>query len=401
MVVEGHQVEAQAPHARFPDFCLREHCVSDIARIHLGQDADVAKARRVARVLAGVCGLDNRGQIRFATAVSEITRNAFQYGGGGIATFRFQPHGMSTRLAVRVVDQGPGIRNLRDILRGRYESPAGAGMGISGARELVHAFDIQTGGDGTRVDLAINVDGKDIATLAQEAAARLADIPRDNPDNELVEQNRALRDAMAHQQFLAREIHHRTKNNLSVIQSLASLQARLSDDPAVSRAMLVFAGRIQAIAQVHVNFYQSEQATTVDARKHVTDIVKRAMDSHSGRLAVVIDAESCPVDIDTATEIGLALNEILSNAARHAYDGRTVVVVHLSLALVDGRMVITVADDGPGIVDAAASLAASRTLGWRIVQSSAAKLGADLLVDGSAGLKVTMSFEPKLVEAAV
>ena len=104
--------------------------------------------------LRPLSGCDGQDQIRLATAVSEIARNAFQYGGGGTVEFRIdhvQP-GDAGVLVARVSDSGPGIPNAQAVLNGDYVSPTGMGLGIIGARRLVDSFTLassrESGTDG-------------------------------------------------------------------------------------------------------------------------------------------------------------------------------------------------------------------------------------------------------------
>jgi signal transduction histidine kinase len=107
--------------------------------VELSREHDVVLARQRARQLAAEFTLDCLDQTRFATAVSEIARNAHQYAGGGRVEFRID-HGPPAMLLARITDRGPGIARLEDIFDGRYVSPTGLGIGIVGARRLSDLF---------------------------------------------------------------------------------------------------------------------------------------------------------------------------------------------------------------------------------------------------------------------
>src|SRR5207237_4175561 len=87
-------------------------------------------------------GFEAQDQVRLATAVSEIARNAFQYANGG--TIKFYVDGEPQTFLIRVQDQGRGIPHLADILAGRYISKTGMGMGIVGTRRLMDDFEIES-----------------------------------------------------------------------------------------------------------------------------------------------------------------------------------------------------------------------------------------------------------------
>ena len=124
-----------------------------ILSVEIRLEHDVVLARQRARQIAGLLGFEPQDQTRIATAVSEIARNAFQYAGGGRVEFLVQDDTPPVFL-IRVHDQGPGIRNLQEILDGRYRSPTGMGLGIVGVRRLMDSFRIESApGAGTNVVL--------------------------------------------------------------------------------------------------------------------------------------------------------------------------------------------------------------------------------------------------------
>ncbi len=125
-----------------------------LLRIQLRRGEDVALARRRTRQIGEYLGLDPQDQVRLATAVSEIARNAVQYAGGGWVQFELEA-GRDPTLLVRVEDHGPGIPHLEDVLGGHYRSSSGLGVGLLGARRLTDRFQIAAPpGQGTSVVLA-------------------------------------------------------------------------------------------------------------------------------------------------------------------------------------------------------------------------------------------------------
>src|SRR6185436_10684467 len=113
-------------------------------------EQDVVNARQRARHIARLLGFDGQDQVRVATAVSEIVRNAFRYAGGGDVDFAIEGERSPQVLAVQVKDRGPGIPHLESVLAGSYRSATGMGLGIVGARRLMDHFAIRTeAGGGT------------------------------------------------------------------------------------------------------------------------------------------------------------------------------------------------------------------------------------------------------------
>ncbi|WP_147440265.1 ATP-binding protein [Notoacmeibacter ruber] len=371
---------------------------SVVTSIALEQDGDVSHTRRTARLIAKVGGAPSRDQIRFATAVSEIARNALQYGKDGVAEFSFTEGKHHICLVARVQDHGGGIEGIGGLLRNRHQSHKGPGLGLSGSQKLVDNFSVDTSEAGTTVDLALNLK-TDLASadLAQVAAEALVKATHGSPIEELGEQNRALRDALAEQQFLLREMHHRTKNNLAIIQSLALMQARQSNQEETRNALNDFTGRIQAFANAHNLLHQADDVTHVDLEQHIETLAERlrlAFDQ-SG-VTIEVNSEPLSVSFDTATEIGLIVNELLTNAVKHASgDDKTKRKVWIDASQTDNKIRLTVRDNGPGLKDAEKVLRQSRSLGWKIIQGCVRKLNAGIETDGSNGLAVTIEFDAR------
>jgi signal transduction histidine kinase len=125
-----------------------------LLKLRLRTDLDVVVARQRTRQIAGHLGLDHGDQVRLATAVSEIARNAVQYAGAGWVQFELEGEARPS-LIVRVEDGGSGIPHLEEVLAGRYHSTTGLGVGIMGARRLTDGFSIQAAaGHGTTVTLS-------------------------------------------------------------------------------------------------------------------------------------------------------------------------------------------------------------------------------------------------------
>ncbi|HET7497380.1 MAG TPA: ATP-binding protein [Candidatus Eisenbacteria bacterium] len=125
-----------------------------ILSLALRQEVDVVLARQRARRIASLLGFEGQDQVRIATAVSEIARNAVAYAEQGMAEFAIEGTTPPQVFTIRITDKGPGIRRLPDILEGRYRSTTGMGIGISGARRLMDQFSIASEpGHGTTVTL--------------------------------------------------------------------------------------------------------------------------------------------------------------------------------------------------------------------------------------------------------
>lgn len=122
--------------------------------VDVGSEEDIVRARIRAKAMAEALGFNYMDQTRIATAVSELSRNAFQHAGGGKVTIKSVNNQEKRGIEIVVKDHGPGIENLELALKGGYSTVGGLGFGLSGSKKLMDEFDIKTKiGEGTVVTI--------------------------------------------------------------------------------------------------------------------------------------------------------------------------------------------------------------------------------------------------------
>ncbi len=129
--------------------------LTPLISVSIREEVDIVTARQRARQLASELGFGSQDQVRIATAVSEIARNAFQYAGAGRVEFAVDLNSTPQLLSVVVSDEGRGIADVQAVLDGRYRSSTGMGIGLSGTRRLMDEFQLDSEpGAGTKVRFA-------------------------------------------------------------------------------------------------------------------------------------------------------------------------------------------------------------------------------------------------------
>lgn len=124
-------------------------------RVKIYESRDIVIARAKGRELAQRAGLGLADQTRLATAISEIVRNAIQYAGHGECVLRDESDERTMRIAVEVVDQGPGIPDLDLAMRDGYSTAKSLGAGLPGAQRITSDFAIESRPGHTRVRFCI------------------------------------------------------------------------------------------------------------------------------------------------------------------------------------------------------------------------------------------------------
>ena len=244
--------------------------------LELGREHDIVLARQRARQLAAELGLDGQEQIRLATAVSEIARNAFQYAGGGRVEFTVE-QGPPAWLLARVIDNGPGIPRIRDIMEGRYTSPTGLGLGMIGARRLTERFDVTTHPEGgATVLLGKRLPSHVVLTssLVSRAMASIAASAAVNAESELQQQNQELlrtlselREKQAQNERLTQEL---AETNRGVLALYAELDQR--------------AGYLERLNELKTHFLSDLNHEIRTPLNAVRNVARLLLDGYEGEL---------------------------------------------------------------------------------------------------------------------
>jgi PAS domain S-box-containing protein len=206
----------------------------------------------------------------------------------------------------------------------------------------------------------------------------------------------SLKASLAEKEVLLKEIHHRVKNNMQVISSLVSLQADQLQDAGMSAILYEMAQRVRSMAMVHEKLYQSHNLAGVEFSDYAKSLLNYLWRSHASAASAVrltLDMEPVSLTVNTAVPCGLILNELVSNALKHAFRGRNGGEVTVSLRRGEqGGMRLSVRDDGIGL-PAEFDWKQAKSLGLRLVQMLAGQLHADLEVSSDRGTEFTIAFE--------
>ncbi len=211
--------------------------------------------------------------------------------------------------------------------------------------------------------------------------------------------------ALAEKETLLRELYHRTRNNMQLISSILSLHAANSQHPEVLELARTVEHKIRAMALVHEKLYQSHDLSRIDLRDYFQELSHLLMDSYelsSHRVTLVVEAEPIHVLLDIAIPCGLILNELMSNALKHAFpDGRPG-EIHLRLRkTADGEIELHFSDNGVGI-PTDCDLRARKSIGFRTIFALAEhQLHGIIEIETRQGLAIRFRFEENLYRARV
>jgi signal transduction histidine kinase len=377
-----------------------------LATLPIAREADIVAVRQQVRQVAETLGLDPQDQIRLATAVSEIARNAHAYAGGGRAEIRLDQHEQRSWLLVRISDDGPGIADLDAVLAGQYHSATGMGLGLVGARRLTDRFAVTSTPDrGTIVELAKALPaGRPLPSAAALAklARTLAQSRDDDPATALREQNRellrslgALRERQEELERLGSELEDTTRGVVALyaeldekaaeLRQVSELKSRfisnmshefrtpLNSVLALSRLLLDRAdGELTPEQEKQVQFIRQSAAGLLELVNDLLDLAKieagkvevraaafdladlfaglrgmlKPLPAARGVELIFDEPVGLPRLFTDETKLNQILRNLVSNALKFTEQGQVVVAAAASGA---GEVAFTVSDTGIGI----------------------------------------------------
>ncbi len=204
-----------------------------------------------------------------------------------------------------------------------------------------------------------------------------------------------LQASLQEKEVLLREIHHRVKNNLQVIQSLISLQSRRIKDGQALDLYKESQRRIHSMALIHERLYQSTNLSRIEFADYLRSLVVHlfhSMAPNTGRVALKMDLEPVELNINIAIPCGLIISELVSNALKHAFPGERSGEVTVSLRRGDDSSIrLGVKDDGVGL-PAEFDVRLSESLGMQIVMTLVSQIDGRLQIGRERGAAFQVEF---------
>ncbi|MEC3881329.1 histidine kinase dimerization/phosphoacceptor domain -containing protein [Parapedobacter sp. 10938] len=196
-------------------------------------------------------------------------------------------------------------------------------------------------------------------------------------NTEISVQNEVLKQANKQNELLLREIHHRVKNNLQIINSLLSLQSRKTANPDVISMMRESSSRIHSIALIHNKLYEQQSINRLDVQDYIEQLGAHLLsiyNDHQKEVQFEVTAHDVFLDIDTAIPVGLILTELITNSLKYAFEGRDGGHIHVDMQREGEREYeLVFKDDGVGVPEDKRQKT-NETLGFRLIHSLTSQL---------------------------
>ena len=213
--------------------------------------------------------------------------------------------------------------------------------------------------------------------------------------NDLLKESITLTtEQIAKNDLLLKELHHRVKNNLQLIYSLLNLQKRRNSDLEIKSNLSTVQNRIQTMALVHENLYNSGNFESVEAFKYVETLathLKSIYKQENRNIKQNIDIDTTiQLPIEQIISLGLIINEIISNAYKYAFNQNNGSTLDISLAKINNTIILEISDDGPGFPKSQVN---ENSLGLKLIDIMCTQLKATLTTSTINGVNYIIEFE--------
>ncbi|WP_371806213.1 histidine kinase dimerization/phosphoacceptor domain -containing protein [Candidatus Lokiarchaeum ossiferum] len=216
-------------------------------------------------------------------------------------------------------------------------------------------------------------------------------------DDELLQEGINLKKSLEDKEILLKEIHHRVKNNLQIISSLARLQKNSDISTDIIQANKDFQNRIQIMAMIHEILYGSNDMEFINLDQYVTQLVDflfRSFQISKSEILVEIEIGEIQLNLDQGVLCGIIINEIITNALKYAFPKKSLSnTIHINIQEQNnGTITMIFSDNGVGLpLDF--DHVTSKTLGMQLIYGLSKQLGGSISVFRDSGLRYEISFK--------
>ena len=208
------------------------------------------------------------------------------------------------------------------------------------------------------------------------------------------ETEQKLKASLREKELLLQEVHHRVKNNLQIICSLLNMQSRAVNNPLLASALQESERRIRSMAMIHEMLYDSSSLNDIDFSSYAHSLAAAVYTSYGldpARIALTLELEPLSLEIDRAIPCGLILNELISNALKHAFPDNRGGEIHVSLRRQERCVHLAVEDTGVGLPEGHSSNE-FKSIGLSIINVLTQQLGGSMNITSNRGAHFVLSF---------
>jgi two-component sensor histidine kinase len=201
-----------------------------------------------------------------------------------------------------------------------------------------------------------------------------------------------LQTLLKDKELLLSETHHRVKNNLAVVSGMLDLQVLMSEQEEVKQILSDSRSRIKSMSLIHESLYKYDNVSQIEFGRYICSLAEEISKTHSSlpcKVSMNFSVEQVYLGVTKAIPCGLLVNEVLTNAFKHAFTGRKEGEIFITLTEQDNLCTLVIRDNGKGIDP---NYDASSSIGMTLIEAFAKQLKAKHTFTNEQGAKLTLTF---------
>lgn len=202
-----------------------------------------------------------------------------------------------------------------------------------------------------------------------------------------------IRYLLAEKDLLLKEVHHRIKNNMTSIKGLLTLQIEAEKNKSAAQSLRDAESRVQSIIMLYDKLYCTENYRELSCQEYLLPLASDIIHSfpNGNRIGLEANVTDYVMNVQLLTPLGIIINELLTNAMKHAFNGMDSGRISLDISERNKRIRIDFADNGIGIAEAF-SLENSQGFGLQIVRMLVEQMGGTIQIERKEGTKFVIEF---------
>lgn len=230
-------------------------------------------------------------------------------------------------------------------------------------------------------------------SIGERGEAKVIGILRDVTERKQTEER--IKTSLREKDVLLREIHHRVKNNMQIISSLLRLQSRLVKDSKMVEMFKESQNRIRSMALIHEKLYKTDDLSRINFAEYIRSLTVHLFHTYRVNPNIVkmnAEVEEVYLSINKAIPCGLVINELVSNALKHAFPDSKKGEIQIKLySNRQNRTKLVVSDDGIGLPENL-NIQEPETLGLQLVNDLVKQIEGTVKLDRTKGTTFYISF---------
>lgn len=200
--------------------------------------------------------------------------------------------------------------------------------------------------------------------------------------------------SLKEKRILLQEIHHRVKNNLAIVSSFLQLQKFNSDDEQIQKILSDSEMRIQTMALIHEQLYDTKSLSEINLEKYIRNLVDSVKNIHDPeeRITFNISCDEIDLNVNQAVPCAMIINEAISNSFEHAFQQTEKGEIQICVTDDNDTIEMYIKDNGNGL-PSGFDLNNTSTLGYTIINTLVQQLEAAIHIESNEGTKVSITFD--------